>query len=144
MKKALAILLLILGGAVTITLVDLATAVFFIMMGLIIPAEGGWALYTMAVMFLFLVNYPFKFLREYCKKKYKINAVVFIICFCAPSLIAAEAANLLYEPPAVDTSKYISSDVVLIFWLIITAVFTFWMIVQSCVIAYKVHRDKNA
>ena len=132
MKKLLAILLLILGGAAVITLITLVTSVFFLILASMLPAEGGWALYTVAAMFLLIASYPFKFLREYFKIKFNVNAAVFTVCFCAPSLIAAETANLLYTPAETD-DLLISVDVVLIFWLVITAVFTLWMIVHAVV-----------
>ena len=143
MKKPLAILLLILGGMVMITLIAFITGVIFLIMAGMIPASGGWVLYTAAAMFLFLVSYPFKFLRDYFKKDHGVNAPVFTVCFCAPSLIAAGAANLFYSPAA-DDSEVVSVEALLMFWLIITAVFTVWMIVHACVAAYKHHIDKNA
>ena len=144
MKKPLAILLLILGGVVTISLIALVTGVAFLILALLIPASGEWAFYGVGAMFLFLVCYPFKFLRFFLRKKYNINAAMFIVYSCAPSLIAAEIANLLTEHKVADTSGNISIEVIFFFWLIITAVITFWMIVQSGVEAYKRHMDKNA
>lgn len=144
MKKALAILLLIVGGAAFIALIAWLTTWAFIILSVLVPENGAWVLITLAVMFLFIVSYPFGFLRENLKKKFRINPAVFVVCFCAPSLIAGVAANLLYTPVVNDGTKYIPVGVWLIFWLIITAVFTFWMIVHACVAEYKIHRDKNA
>ena len=143
MKKPLAILLLILGGAATITIIALVTGIVFLIFAMMIPASGGWVLYTAAAMFLFLASYPLYFLRDFFRQKYKVNAAVFIICFCAPSLIAAELANLLYTPTVEDTSV-IPISTRIIFWLVIAAVFTFWTIVHTCVEAYRIHRNKNA
>ena len=140
MKKALAIVLLIFGGAVTVSFITALTMIFFFIIALILPVGGDWALYAMIVIFLFLASYSFKYPREYIKKKYNINSAVFVVCICAPSLIAAEAANLLYSPP--DTGTNFTARLAL--WLGITGVFTFWMIVHACTAAYKKHRDKNA
>ena len=145
MKKPLAILLLILGGLVTISLIALVTGVAFMILSLFIPVGGEWAFYGVGAMFLFLVCYPFKFLRFNLRKKYNINEAMFIVYSCAPSLIAAEIANLLTEHKVPDAaSGDISIEVLFFFWLIITAAITFWMIVQSGVEAYKRYMDKNA
>lgn len=143
MKKPLAIILLILGGAVAITLIAFATAITFVVMALFIPAEGAWILYTLMAMLLFLISYSFKFPRDFFKNKYNVNAPVFIICVCAPSLIAAEISNLMYTPSISEGSTVDSTAVRLIFWLIITGVFTFWMIVHATVAAIGKHRMKQ-
>ena len=142
MKKPVAILVLILSGVAIITVTAAVTMFFFLILAAMIPAGGSWALYTVAVMFLMMASYPMTFMREYYKRYQKVNSPVFTVCFCAPSLIAAEAANLLYTPPENDESV-IPLTTILIFWLVITAVFTFWMIFHACVEAYKKHRDKN-
>ena len=142
MKRPVAILVLIIGGAAIISVTAAVTMIFFLVIASMIPTEGGWVLYTAAAMFLMLASYPMTYMREYYRKRQKINSPVFTVCFCAPSLIAAETANLLYKPPQTDSS-FIPISTVLIFWLAITAVFTFWMIFHACVEAYKKHKDKN-
>lgn len=144
MKKPLAILLLILGGAVAITVISLVTGIAFLILSLFIPAGGEWAFYMIGAMFLFLVCYPFKFLRAYFKRKYNVSAAMFIVYSCVPSLIAAAIVNLLNEHKVPDPSEGISSEVMFFFWLIISAVIAFWMIVHAGVEAYKRYMDKNA
>ena len=141
MKKPLAMILLVLGGAAATVVVALVTGVIFIILASMIPAEGGWVLYTAAAMFLFLSSYPFRFLREFYKREHNVNAAVFTVCFCAPSLIAAGAVNIFCTPGEIGV---FSGEAVIRFWLIITAVFTFWMIVHACIEAYMKHRDNNA
>lgn len=142
MKKPVAILVLILSGAAIIAVTSAITMLFFLILAAMIPAGGSWALYTAAAMFLLMASYPMTFMREYYRRYQKINSAVFTVCFCAPSFIAAEAANLLYTPPE-NSDSVVPIETILLFWLVITAVFTFWMIVHACVEAYKKHRDKN-
>lgn len=134
MKKPWAIVLLILGGAAITTIISLATGLVFIAMSIMIPVEGALVLYILLAMFLFLVSYPFVYLRDFFKKKYNVNAPVFTICVCAPSLIAAEIVTLVY---IAEPSENSSLALPLIFWLGTTAVFTFWMIVHACIAAAR-------
>lgn len=142
MKKPLAVLLLILGGAVTVTLADIITAFGFFMLVMLIPS-GIWLVYTILAMFLFYASYPLMYIRENIKTKYNINAVVFVVCFCAPSLIASGAAYF-FAPDIIGDMGFISGEGVLAFWFVSTAVFSFWTIVHTCIASYKTHIDKNA
>ena len=144
MKKPLAMILLVLGGAAATVVVALVTGVIFIILASLIPESGGWALYTVAAMFLFLIAYAFGFLREHYRKTHNVNAAVFTVCFCAPALIAAGVVNLIYTPELIGDLGVFSTEALLRFWLIITAVFTLWMIVHAGIAAYKRHMDKNA
>lgn len=143
MKKPLAIVLLILGGAVTLSFIVLLTAILFFIIALILPVGGEWALYAIITVFLFLASYAFKYPREYFKKKFNLNPVVLIVCICAPSLIAAVTVNIMYTPGMIDNVGFFTGEAAIRFWLIITAVFTFWMIVHAGVAAFKKYRMKK-
>lgn len=142
MKKPVAILVLIFGGAVIMAVAVVLTLMFFLMLASIIPEEGSWAVYVVTVMFLMAASYPTGFIREYYKLYHNINSPVFTVLFCAPTCIAAGASYLLYSPTENEASGA-SVKTALLVWLVITAVFTFWMIVHACVDAYKRYRDKN-
>lgn len=89
MKKSLAILLLIFGGAAGIALITLLTGIVCIIAAMMIPVGGEWALYVVLVGFVLLMGYPVNRLRELFKKQYDVFALVFLTCLCAPSVIAS-------------------------------------------------------
>ena len=125
-------------------LVTLLTMVLFFMIALILPAQGGWALYTLTAMFLLFASYPFGYFRNIFRTKYNVKAPVFIICFCAPSLIASAVVNLIYDPELIGNLGVFSTEALLRFWLIITAVTTLWTAVHAGAAAYKRHMDNKA
>lgn len=140
MNKLWAIVLLILGSAVITTIISLVSGLIFIVMALMIPVEGAVVLYILMAMFLFLASYPSMYPRNFFKKKYNVNAPVFTLCVCAPSLIAAEIVNLVYiYEPSVKASLAFP----LILWLSTVGVFTVWMIVHATVAAMAKHRTKQ-
>ncbi len=142
MKKALAILLLILGGAVGIALLTLLTVFIFFIAALMLPVGGEWALYLVTAGFLLLAGYPINHLRDIFKKKYNVCAPVFLTCLCAPSVIASVILRVTYspvptEPPSVDTTA-----VRLTFWLYAAAVFTVGVILRAIYAAIMKRRKK--
>lgn len=132
MKKPVAILILILVGILIIALSTLFVGVAFLGMALMIPEGGEWAIYSILAFFLLLVSYPVHGLRGFFKEKYNVKAPVFLICFCLPSLIAAETANLMYKSvPSGDASDILYT--VLILWLITAGVITAWLVIGTFV-----------
>lgn len=143
MKKPLAILLLILGSVLITAFTTLFTAVMFIVMAMMIPAGGAWALYSILAFFLLLVSHPINtYLREFFKRKYNVKAPVFVACFCLPTLIAAELANLKYMslPPEHSTDELAALG--LIAWLMVSGVLTVWLVLGTFFASVNARRMK--
>lgn len=119
MKKSLAILLLILGGAAGIAFITALTGIVCIIAALMIPVGGEWALYAILAGFVLLTGYPVNSLRELFKKKYNVSAPVFLICMCTPSVIAA--VTVLVTHPELPSVGLIAVRPIFVFT---TAVFT--------------------
>lgn len=142
MKKPLAIFLLIIGGAASVTLVAFMTMVVFVVLSMFISAGGEWALYTIVALFVYALSYLARHPRIYYKKKYNVNDAVFIACTCAPSLIAAAAVYFTYTP---EESGVDATQVRLLFWLIAAAAFTLGLILRACgaVIRDKIEQKRK-
>lgn len=119
MKKPLAIILLIIGGAGAIALLALLTIFLFVIAALMIPAGGEWALYTILAGFLLLAGYPVNHLREFFKKNYNVPAPVFLACLCAPSVIVSVILRLTCPD---------NFDIWLASWVFSAGVFTFGVV----------------
>ena len=122
-------------------LVTLLTGLVFLILAIVIPANGAWALYSILAFFLLLVSYPVNsYLREFFKTKYKVKTPVFLVCVCVPSLIAAEIANLAYisSPPNGEAANFITIG--LIAWLIVSGVLTFWLVIGAFIASIKARR----
>lgn len=138
MKKAPALLLLILGGAAGITLLTLFMMFVSLIAAIVLPASGEWALYMVLGIFTFLTAYPFKYLYINFKKKYNVGMAVFITCFCLPSAAASIAVNLMYTPPEQSSLSILR----LALWMFVTVVFT--IILLILVLIYEIKRRINA
>lgn len=146
MKKPIAILLLILGGAAASALVAFMTIVLFVMLALMLPVGKEWVLYTLLVLFVFALSYLAKHPRNYYRKQYKVNAPVFITCVSAPSLIAAAAVYFTYVPVPAEESGVDPVQVYLLIWLLSAAVFTLGLIGRACaeIIKLKIEQKQNS
>lgn len=137
MKKTIAILLLILGGAVSVTLVAFMTIVLFVMLAMIISVGNEWLLYALLAVFVFSVSYLARHPRKLYKKKYKVNTAVFIACTCAPSVIAAAVVYFTYTPAPSEKPEIDVVQLGLLLWLITAAAFTLSMIIRACAEVFK-------
>lgn len=142
MKKTIAIILLILGGAAGIALLTLLTMLVYVIAAMMIPVGGEWALYTITACFVLLTGYPVNHLREFYKKKYGVCAPVFLACLCAPSVIASVIVRATYspvetEPPSADTAA-----LRLTFWVLVAAVFTVGVVWRAIYAAIVKRRDR--
>lgn len=132
MKKAPAVLLLIVGGAVGLTLITLMMMIAALIAAIMIPADKEWMLYVLLGLFVFLISYPFRYLYITFKKKYKVPLIVFAACLCLPSAAASIAVNLLYEP-----AEQSSLTLLLALWLFVTGVFTITLLIHTGIYEIK-------
>lgn len=142
MKKFIAIIFLILGGAAGITLLTLLTAFVFMIAAMMLPVGGEWALYTITAGFVLLAGYPVNHLRELYKKQYNICAPVFLVCLCAPSVIASVIVRVTYSPVETEPSSADIVGVRLMFWVIVAAVFTVGVVWRAIYAAIRKRRNK--
>lgn len=143
MKKPLAILVLIVGGAAGITLAALLGYMFFIVAALMLPTGAEWILYTVLVIFIYLIGYPTKHLGTLYKKKYSVGTPAFLVCFCAPSVIASVLVGLTYKPApdavlGVDTAEFR-----VMFWLFAVLAFSLGVILRETITAVSAKRKKR-
>lgn len=142
MKKFIAIILLILGGAAGIALLTLLTAFVFIIAAMMLPVGGEWALYTITAGFVLLAGYPMNQLRELYKSKYNICAPVFLACLCAPSVIASVIVRVTYSPVETEPPSVDRIALMLTFWVFVAAVFTVGVVWRAIYAAIKKRRNK--
>ena len=131
MKKPLAITLLTVGGAAVLTLIAFLAVVVFVVLSMFIKEGGEWALYTLAAMFVFALSYLGNHPRNFFKKKYNVNAVVFTLCVCAPSVIASLLVYLLHTPNPTGENGTDPVQIWLLFWVLSTGIFTVGMIIRA-------------
>lgn len=132
MKKPIAILLLILGGAAAGALVAFMTVVLFVMLALMLPVGKEWVLYTVLVLFVYALSYLAKHPRKHFKRQYKVNAPVFIACVSVPSLILSAVLYFTYVPVPLEETDGDPIQLYLLISLISVAVFTLSLIIRAC------------
>lgn len=141
MKKPLAILVLIVSGAAGITLVAVLSYIIFLMASLMLPTGAEWVLYTVLVMFIYLASYPEKHLSAFYKEKYSVGTPVYLICFCAPAVIASVSILLVCSP--VPAASIDSSDFILRFGLFAVLASSLGIILRETVTAVYAKRKKR-
>lgn len=141
MKKPLAILVLMVGGAVGITLVAVLSFIVFLIASLMLPTGAEWGLYAILVMFVYLASYPTKYLSAFYKERYSVGTPVYLICFCAPAVIASVGIFLACRPaPAASID---SSDFILRFGLFAVLASSLGIILRETVTAVSAKRKKR-
>lgn len=145
MKKPIAILVLVLGGAASAALVAFMTMVVFVVLSMFISEGGEWALYAIVALFVYALSYLARHPRIYYKKKYNIGDAVFIACTCAPMLIAAAAVYFTHTPVISEETGVDVMQVRLLFWLIASAAFTLSLIIRAVIdhIKYKIEHKRT-
>lgn len=143
MKKTLAILVLIVGGAAGTTLTALLGYMFFVVVALMLPAGTEWALYSTLVIFIYLIGYPTKHLGTFYKNKYSVGTPVFLVCLCAPSVIASVLVVLTHRSapdavPGIDTAEFR-----VMFWLFVVLAFSLGVILRETITAISAKRKKR-
>lgn len=143
MKKFIAIILLILGGAAGIALLTLLTAFVYIIAAMMLPVGGEWALYTITTGFILLAGYPMNHLREMYKKTYSVCAPVFLACLCAPSVIASVIVRVTYSPVETEPPSVDRIALMLTFWVFAAAVFTVGVVWRAIYAAIRKWRNRT-
>lgn len=141
MKKPLAILVLIVGGAVGITLVAVLSYILFLIASLILPTGAEWALYAILVMFVYLASYPTKYLSAFYKERYSVGTPVYLVCFCAPAMIASVSICLACRPATAASVD--SADFILMFGLFAVLASSLGIIIRETITAVSVKRKKR-
>lgn len=142
-KKPVAILALILGGAVAVAMVAYMTMVVFITLSMFFKVGYEWALYTITALFVYAMSYLGRHPRAFYKKTHNIGSAAFIALACVPSLIAAVLLYLLHTPQIVEETGTDVMGVRLLFGLVASAAFTLSLIIRAVTdhIKYKIeHR----
>lgn len=144
MKKPVAILLLLVGGAASVALVAFMTMVVFVVLSMFISAGGEWALYAIVALFVYALSYLARHPRAYFKKKHNIGDAAFIALSCAPMLIAAAVVYFTHTPVISEESGVDVMQVRLLFWLISSAAFTLSLIIRAITdhIRYKIEHKR--
>lgn len=140
MKKPVAIIALMLGGAASVALVAFMTMIVFVMLSMFISVGGEWGLYAISALFVYAVSYLGRHPRAYFKKKHNIGDAAFIALACVPELIASAVVYFVHTPVISEETGEDIMQVRLLFWLVASAAFTLSLIIRAVtdVIKYKI------
>lgn len=141
MKKPLAMLVLVVGGAAGIALIAALSYILFLIASLMLPTGAEWALYAILVMFIYLASYPTKHLSEFYKKRYGVGTPVYLLCFCAPAVTAAVIICLACKPAPAESVD--SANFILRFGLFAVLAFSLATIFRETITAVSEKRKKR-
>ena len=142
MKKPLAMILLVLAGTAWIAFSTAFTYFLFLMTGFILPAGADWIMYAILTLFVYLAGYPVKFFVETYKRKYSVNAGVFLTCLCAVPIAGAVTARIIYKPAPDELPGVNQPDFLIWFALAVILAFSLGVIARTVgtIVAKKVFK----